>query len=154
MARDADRLKLIKLIHVAKRELAMDDDTYRALMRNTAGLDGATSCVELTVPKLRLLLDQLKARGFRVRPTSRSRPAQSRPLANDPQSKLIRHLWLELHSAGAVRDPSERALGRFVAGMTDVESLQWLSSNQASQVIERLKKWLARLPQSPGDGDE
>ncbi|HCX7622286.1 TPA: DUF1018 domain-containing protein, partial [Escherichia coli] len=41
-----NRTSLIKLIHVARRELQLDDDTYRAfLMQKT----GKTSCRELTV---------------------------------------------------------------------------------------------------------
>lgn len=33
----------------------------------------------------------------------------------------------------------------YVKNCTGVEALQWLSGAQASNVIERLKKWLARI---------
>ena len=135
-----NRLRLIKLIHVARRELCMDDDTYRLLLSGMKGLGGATSTADLSVPNLYRVLEQLKQRGFKVRPSKKQRP-----LAADDQSKKIRALWLTLHGMGEVRDPSEDALAKFVMKMTGVQALQWLSSDQASQVIENLKKWQLRV---------
>ncbi|MEW5750322.1 gp16 family protein [Pseudomonas lactis] len=136
-----NRLRLIKLIHVARRELRMDDDTYRLLLAGMTGLDGATSTADLSVPNLLRVLEQLKLRGFKVRPNNQPK----RPLADDVQSKKIRSLWLTLHELGAVRDPSEAALAKFVLGMTRVSALQWLTTAQASRVIENLKQWLLRV---------
>lgn len=136
-----NRLRLIKLIHVARRELRMDDDTYRLLLAGMTGLDGATSTADLSVPNLLRVLEQLKLRGFKVRPNNQPK----RPLADDIQSKKIRSLWLTLHELGAVRDPSEAALAKFVLGMTRVSALQWLTTAQASRVIENLKQWLLRV---------
>lgn len=135
-----NRLRLIKLIHVARRELCMDDDTYRLLLTGMKGLGGATSTADLSVPNLYRVLEQLKQRGFKVRPSKKQRP-----LAADEQSKKIRALWLTLHGMGEVRDPAEEALAKFVLKMTGVQALQWLSSDQASQVIENLKKWQLRV---------
>ncbi len=56
-----------------------------------------------------------------------------------------RALWLALHDQGEVRDPSEEVLGKFVIKMTGVQALQWLRGDQASQVIENLKKWQRRM---------
>lgn len=136
-----NRVRLIKLIHVARRELRMDDDTYRLMLAGMKGLDGATSSADLSVPNLLRVLEQLKQKGFKVRPNKKSK----RPLADDEQSKKIRSLWLTLHDLGAVRDPSEEALAKFVLGMTRVVALQWLSTKQASQVIENLKQWHQRV---------
>lgn len=128
------------MIHVARRELCMDDDTYRLLLSGMKGLGGATSTADLSVPNLYRVLEQLKQRGFKVRPSKKQRP-----LAADDQSKKIRALWLTLHGVGEVRDPSEEALAKFVLKMTGVQALQWLSSDQASRVIENLKKWQLRV---------
>ncbi|WP_339079072.1 regulatory protein GemA [Pseudomonas sp. TMP9] len=136
-----NRLRFIKLIHVARRELRMDDDTYRLMLAGMKGLDGATSTADLSVPNLLRVLEQLKQRGFIVRPNKKTK----RPLAQDEQSKKIRSLWLTLHGLGAVRDSSEEALAKFALGMTKVAALQWLSADQASQVIENLKKWHQRV---------
>lgn len=136
----ANRLSLIKLIHVARRELQMDDDTYRLMLSGMPALGGVTSTADLSVPNLVQVLEQLKQKGFKVRPTSTSK----RPRAKDGQSRKIRSLWLSLRDAGVLRDPSEKALVNFVHGATGVAALQWLTGAQASQVIEQLKQWLQR----------
>lgn len=135
------RLRYIKLIHVARRELRMDDDTYRLMLSGMVGLEGATSTADLSVPNLQRVLEQLKQRGFKPRPNK----VGTRPRANDEQSRKIRSLWLELHDLGAVRDPSEEALANFVKSMTKVSALQWLNVAQASRVIENLKQWQRRV---------
>ena len=143
------RKQLIKLIHVARRELGMQDEDYRQFLENIPALEGARSCSKLTVPKLVVVLEQLKSKGFKVVPkASKAAPSPRKTdikQADDAQSRLIRHLWLRLNTLGAVRDSSELALSRFVANRTKVEALQWLSSQQASQVIEHLKNWLKRV---------
>lgn len=138
-----NRLRLIKLIHVARRDLQMDEDTYRLMLAGMKGLDGATSTADLSVPNLYRVLEQLKAKGFKVRPKGKGK----RPQAADPQSKKIRSLWLTLRDQGAINDASEEALVAFVKNMTGVEALQWLSGEQASQVIENLKQWAGRTKQ-------
>lgn len=143
---DPKRLRYIKLIHVARREMRMDDETYRLMLSGMAGLDGATSTADLSVPNLQRVLEQLKQRGFKPRPNK----IGTRPRANDEQSKKIRSLWLELHDLGAVRDSSEEALANFVKSMTKVSALQWLNVTQASRVIENLKQWQHRVTNKGG----
>lgn len=139
------RTRLIKLIHVGRRELAMDEDTYRAILKDKTGHDSAADC---SVPQLERLLGHLKSAGFKVK-VSASAGAQrrggSRALADDDQSRMIRAIWLELHGMGIVRDSSEAAMAGFVCRHTKIEALQWLSSKQASSVIEHLKKWRNRI---------
>ena len=136
----ANRLSLIKLIHVARRELQMDDDTYRLMLSGMPALGGLTSTADLSVPNLVLVLEQLKRKGFKVRPNTTNK----RPQAKDGKSRKIRSLWLSLRDAGVLRDSSEEALVNFVKGATGVAALQWLTGAQASQVIEQLKQWLQR----------
>lgn len=91
------RLSLIKLIHVARRELRMDGDTFRLMLASMTGLEGATSSADLSIPDLQRVLEQLKQRGFTVRP----KKVQQRPKADDGQSRKIRSLWLPLYGLGA-----------------------------------------------------
>jgi phage gp16-like protein len=51
---------------------------------------------------------------------------------------------LQLHAAGAVKNPRWTALARFVKRMTGVGDLRKLTSKQAAVVVEALKKWLER----------
>ncbi|MDF0606665.1 regulatory protein GemA [Neisseriaceae bacterium TC5R-5] len=132
-----NRQRLIKLIHVAKRDLALDDDSYRAILMR---IGKQTSAADLTIPQLDKVLEYLKTSGFKVRSKS-----SSRPLASDMDSKKIRALWLFLCQLGAVRNPSEAALASYVKRLTKVEALQWLNSEQVVTVIESMKKWAMRF---------
>jgi len=133
-----DRARLVRLIHVAKRALALDDETYRAMIHEVC--DGKTSAADLSVPELDAVLKRMKRGGFKVR-SARA----DRALACDPQSSKIRALWLDLAGMGVVKNSSEAALAAFVKRMTKVDALQWLSAQQASTVIEQLKKWKRRV---------
>lgn len=135
------RKRLVRLIHVARRDISMDEDTYRSVLLSITGKVSASS---LGILQLEHVLAHMKKCGFKVR-TNR----QSRQLAGDAQSKKIRALWLDLHQAGVVRNASEEALAAFVKRMTGIDALQWLDSGQASQVIEELKKWKNRVSRMP-----
>lgn len=80
-------------------------------------------------------------KGFRIKPAGK---AVGLPLDSHPQSKKIRALWLEMAAAGVVRDSSEQALALWVKRETGISALRWLSNEQASSVIEKLKKWQRR----------
>ncbi|WP_051445029.1 gp16 family protein [Desulfocurvus vexinensis] len=130
---------LIKLIHVAKRELSLDDPTYRAMLDQ---LTGQPSAKGLTGPQLERVVDHLRRKGFQAQ-AGRGGP-KVEMLADDPQSRMIRALWLQLHDLGQVRDPGELALARFVQRQTHISRLEWLSTAAASSVIEALKAWVIR----------
>ena len=132
----SNRLHLIRLVHVAKRDLRMDDDAYRAILKARFNTE---SSADLSVLQLERLVSHFKACGFKVK-----QKAGTRTLASDSQSRKIRALWLVLHGAGVVRDSSENALAALVKRMAKVEALQWLKKDQASRVIEELKKWCDR----------
>lgn len=130
--------RLIQLIHVAKRDLGLDEDTYRHLLCETTKKE---STRDMTIPQLERVISALKERGFVVK----SKKSGSRAQAKDPQSKKIRALWLELKTLGQLEDCSEAALAVYVKRITGVEALQWLNTAQASQLIETLKKWVKRI---------
>ncbi len=65
-------------------------------------------------------------------------------LAQYPEARKIRALWLFLHQLGAVKDPSEAALATYVKRVTKVDALQWTDGHQTEVLIETLKKWAMR----------
>lgn len=138
------RARLVKLLHVGRRELGLDEDAYRLLLQSATG---KTSSSDMTVPELEKTLERMKQKGFVVRIKK-----SGRKLADDPQSKKLRALWLELYSKGAVRNPEEAALVAWVKRMTGVEALEWLSSAQASRCIEELKRWEQRVARERSAG--
>lgn len=135
-AADLRRRELAQ-IHVAKTQLAMSDDAYRAMLWAVARVKSAA---DLDWTGRKRVLDHLKHCGFKP-----AKAAGARAQARDDQSRKIRALWLDLAQAGAVRDPSEAALASFVRRHTGADALQWLSVAQASRIIEHLKKWRARV---------
>lgn len=141
--------RLIRLIHVAKSQLMMDDGEYRALLANLSC--GKTSSTKLSVGELELAVKALQMRGFVVATKAqaasgkRDLPVHMPNRMMEAQVKKIRELWLEQHHLGAVRNPSELGLSRFVKRMTGIDYHGWLGTDDAVRVIEHLKKWKARV---------
>ena len=123
-----------KVKTIQNRRLGMNDEEYRTMLEDRYG---KTSSTRLTLDELQDLaghLEELAGGGETKTPADR----------RDPQADMIRALWREMHEAEIVRDPSERALSRFVHRQTGVSSLAWLGTRQASKVIEALKDWKKR----------
>lgn len=133
---NARRTTLIKLIHVAKRELRMDEPTYRTLLLSAGKQESLSS---MDIPAMDAVLERMKRDGFKVRPKS-----GNRPLAVNPGASKARALWLFLHALGEVRDPSEKAIAAYVARIAKVDDLRW-ARNRMDVVIETLKKWAMRV---------
>lgn len=134
--------KLIQLIHIAKSQLHLDEDTYRVML---TAQTGKNSTKNMTLTELRTVFEHLKTAGFKTTPAKGTNLKRETSMANDDQSKLIRHLWLSLHDLGEVKNPSEQALAKYVERQTGISALQWLTIPQASTVIESLKKWEMRI---------
>lgn len=132
------KTKLIQLIHIGKSQLGLDDELYREILENCTG---KTSSKQLSIPQLEAMLDRMKQIGFVIDSKPKS---EVKNLASDPQSKLIRHLWLQLHEAGQVRNSSEKALAKFVENKVGVSALQFLSSEHADMIITHLRQWCKR----------
>ncbi|EDZ8927966.1 regulatory protein GemA [Salmonella enterica] len=134
-----NRARLIQFIHIAKSQLGMDTDTYRQMLLS---ITGVTSTSTMNPSQLNKVLAAMKAKGFVVKTASKART--TRQLADYPQAKKLRALWLEMYAQGIVRDSSEEALRRWVKRETKVDGLQWLEADKASTAIEKLKKWQER----------
>ena len=74
-------------IHIAKQQLGIDDDTYRAMLWTVARVNSAA---DLDFSGRKKVLDHLKAKGFKKKPAKGYK--SPRPLASDDQSKKIRAL--------------------------------------------------------------
>lgn len=145
----ADRQGLIRLIHVAKRDLQLDDDTYRAILQRVAGKESSS---DLNISELEKVLEHMKRSGFKVRSKGKAprtakqaKAKPSRPLAQDAESRKVRALWLFLHQLDVVKNPSEEALAAYVKRIAGVDALQWINGEQAERLIETMKKWAMRF---------
>lgn len=136
--------RLIAKIHVAKKQLAMNDDDYRAVLERVTG---KTSSRDLPIAKLNDVLNEMKSLGFKT--TTATKRIGTRKLADDPQAKKIRAMWITLRDMGELKDPSEAALLSFVKRMTKVSAFEWLDSKQADTVIDALRGWITRKGGDP-----
>lgn len=132
------RQRELAMIHIAKKQLGMEDDAYRAVLWAIARV---TSAGDLDSAGRKQLLEHMKKCGFKARPPKK---AGGRDLEDDPQSKMILALWLELHNQGVVRDPSERALAAWIKRQAGVDAVRWLRPQQKVAIIESLKAWAER----------
>jgi phage gp16-like protein len=142
---------LIAKIHIAKKQLQLDDDVYRSVLAHVA--DGFTSCAKMNVKQLEAVLDHFKAKGFKPTKSKNGR-RMSPPSGNAklPEIDKIRAIWITMAKHGIVRDSSELALNAYVKRMTakqnqgnGVASVAWLNQASCNTVLEALKKWHRRI---------
>ncbi len=124
VAKPFDRKHHYQLLQIGKNALGWDDEFYRGIWLPRQGAvpdqHGRYSATSLSNAQLRSALQTMKNLGFNVKPKSKpdmvDTTASVRKLADDGQSKKIRALWLQLHDAKKVNDPSERALINWAKG--------------------------------------
>ncbi|GAA0311577.1 regulatory protein GemA [Rhodovulum strictum] len=132
------------IINIARAELGLEEDDYRALL---VRVTGQSSLRAMTERQKRDVIDALKTLGFKVRPGKR---AKTRPASSKPYIRMIHALWASCHRLGVIENGSREALRafckRFVAHGHDGVAVDpdLLSYAQASPIIEALKKMEAR----------
>lgn len=121
-----DRQRLIAQIHIAKSQLGIADEAYRAMLTR---LTGKTSSRELTVWQLRAVITELKAKGFQAKPgrTPRPRPAPDR-------AALMGKIEAFLAEAGR---PSGYADG-MARNMFKVDRVEWCDADQLHRIVAAL----------------
>jgi phage gp16-like protein len=140
MQKQNPNTNMIRLIQVAIRHLGLKEEEYRALYE---GAVGKRSLRAMTGRELYRVLEALKQCGFvKDKP---GKGAGDTSLADDPQARKIRFLWLELKELGELRDSSEAALLSYIKRRTCLERMEWLNGAQKSWVIESLKSWVDRV---------
>lgn len=134
--KNTPRQALIKKVHVAKRELNMHDDDYRATLLKVTG---KPSTKIMNVADLDAVMDEFKRLGW-------VEAAQYRRKQTSPAHvRMIYGLWLEIGALGALRDPSKAGLRAFVKRQTGVAAPEFLRNfAEAKPVIEALKKMAER----------
>ena len=128
------RNRLLKLIHIAKKQLGLDDDTYRDFLE---GITGKRSAADCTMSQLNLVLRRMEAAGFKRGGKKYSPRTRHKPLKT-PIDK-IRALWIDCAKQGKVADRTEVGLRKFIKRQTGVDKIDWLLPEQAQKVIEALK---------------
>lgn len=151
MNQAANRKTIIAKIHVAKKQLGLDEDTYRATIKLvTQGKK--SSCAECNGWELENILKHFAEKGFKA--DKRKASPKTRNKASKTPTDKIRALWIDMHRVGILVDGSEAALDAWVQRTTrqknggmGIERTAWLSKNPTLEaaVLEALKQWRKRV---------
>lgn len=133
---------LLKTIHVACRQLGLDEDTRRDLQLVATG---KASLRDMTPAEQQRVLDALKERGFKAAPASKGKKGWRNP-ATRRDVRMCHVLWGKLVRAGAVQVPGATGLNAFIRARfekswgsvpIDIDAMRdW---KQIATVIEALK---------------
>lgn len=136
--------------HLAKRNLGLDDETYRDVVARVSAKfrpEPVDSAGAMNEAERRALLDEFARLGFRSAPPAEHEEDFIRIPPNHPGAAHLRKLLAcayDLQRIGAVRSDSIRWLLKFIKRVTGVDSLVWLDATAANKVIEGLKFWRKR----------
>lgn len=129
------RTSLIKLIHVARRELQLDDDTYRAfLMQKT----GKISCRELTVTQLEQVFDAMKESGFKKQ---NKHPRRRFKGHVTPREKVYK-IWRQMAEDGFIADDSDKSAADSLIVLATLATGEMNIERDAHAVLKRLTEGL------------
>jgi phage gp16-like protein len=149
---DSRRRELAK-IHIARKDLCLDDEAYQQVIRNIGG-SGSGSSADLSPLGRARVLQHFLDKGWK----SKRRPAQKRittsgdTLASISQVALIRVLWVKMAEAGIIQNRTEQGLRawvkassrRYHPGKAGYSATEFLPEWVAQRLIEHLKQWAAR----------
>lgn len=127
---------LLAKVHIAKKELALGDEAYRAILVRITGEESSKDCSE---PQLQKLLDEFKRLGWKPKAGSRGSGGFDKP-----HVRLIYALWTEAGIVGAVDNASKEALRAFVERQTGKSAPEFCSPGDANRVTEALKAMIRR----------
>ncbi|QUM72205.1 gp16 family protein [Sphingopyxis granuli] len=158
--RDQHRRALLAKVHIAKKQLGLSDDDYRAIVFQHISLipiSEATeedialaSAAKATDAQLAALVQHFGQRGFKS--TAKGVPGRRAPAVDTPSARKARSLWISLHQLGAVRNPSEQALEAFAKRQLQCEFWRWSDQSLSYRLIEALKAMAKRHGWEVGDG--
>lgn len=126
----ADQLRKAELaqIHIAKVQLALDDDTYRALLLQVTG---KTSSKDLTWQGRKALLDHFKKLGFKVKAKKAERSA---PVVKKDKASLIAKIEAQLAEAQRPWSYGDGMAKR----ICKVDRIEWCDAAQLMKIIAAL----------------
>lgn len=125
-------MSALAAIHVANKQLGLDDDTARDLYQRVTG---KRSLRELNESQLQLIVAEQRRQGF----TPAAKGLQG------PFAKKLQALWIAAHNLGIVRDRTDAAMLSFVKRQTGIEHTRFLlDADDAAKAIDALKAWMTR----------
>lgn len=126
----------LAIIHIGKKALGIDDDTYRAMLTR---LTGKQSAKDMNETERFTVIEALRQQGFK----KVSKPSQKR--LEGKFAPKLQALWIAAWNLGLVKNRTDEALISFIKRQTGIDHVRFLRyGDDAAKVIEALKAWLAR----------
>lgn len=125
-------------IHIAKKDLALDEDDYRQILLEETGRTSAAQCTEGELERVIRRFEGLGWKALGKAGSGANSTAASRP-AQHPVARKARAMWISLYHLGAVESPNEKALESFARRQLKCERLAWANQRQGASLIEALK---------------
>nr|WP_246523473.1 regulatory protein GemA [Neoroseomonas eburnea] len=130
---------MIAKIHLAKKQLALTEDSYRDILRRVTQLDSAAV---MRVDQLDAVLREFARLGWKAKPAKKR--------SEKPQVRMIWAIWRDIVALQGHGD--DAALRSFVRRQTrtdahpdGISSPEFLDAEMGNRVAEGLKAWRARL---------
>lgn len=134
MAPADPRRALLAQLHIARKALALTEDSYRDVLRRITGHESGKDCTE---GQLRAALAEFKRLGWK-----NSGKPRGKRLSDKPQVRMIHAVWADLAPFAA--EPGPAGLRAFCVRQCGVAAPEFLDSVSANKVLEGLKAWLRR----------
>lgn len=121
------RNQQLSKIHIAKKDLGLDDETYRALLARVTGQSSAKDLTPLQVAKV---LQEFERLGWK------SKQGRSKPKPAADKAKLVGKIEAQLAEAGRPWEYGDGLAKR----MYNLDRLEWLDAEQLGGVVAALAK--------------
>jgi phage gp16-like protein len=115
-------------IHIAKKDLALDEDTYRAMLQRVAGVSSAK---DLSPLKTSAVLTELVRLGWKPK---KSKAGRAAPKVAPDREKLVGKIEAFLAEAGREWAYADGMAQR----MFKVERVEWLDARQLGSMVAAL----------------
>ncbi|HRD68218.1 MAG TPA: regulatory protein GemA [Candidatus Competibacter sp.] len=140
---DLTRTRDLKLIHIARKDMAWDETTYRAILERVTGKDSAAG---LNARQRKAVIDEFVRLGWRVK----SRKGHRRPGAvPEDRQRLIYKIGAYLAEAGRAWAYADGIARR----VCKVDSLRFCTPEQLHKIVAALaydqKRRLAKAAETP-----
>lgn len=124
-----NRNAIMARIHIAKKELGMDDDTYRAMLHAATGHN---SCKAMHISDLYKVMEHLKQLGYKPK----TRKFGKRPNPAKPNKALMGKVEALLADRGLHWNYAHAMAKR----MFKIDKVNWLDADQLWRLVAALEK--------------
>lgn len=137
-------MSALATIHVAKKQLGLDDDTYRAVLNRVTG---KSSSAAMSETERLAVVEELRRLGFEKASSGPRRVLEGR------YAKKLQALWIAGWNLGVVRNRDDRALIAMVKRQTGIDHVRFVRDPaDALRAIEALKAMTAKAGVDWSDG--